>query len=455
MMKFSALLLLATAASFANTPLNDLLAPYIDLTPSDSITALHARPGSLGVSLLRGKDSLSLQATVSVAYRAKILAEAKSEGVAIDSTEPLSPAASSPLAPLALNTSRRTAYVSSQASLSWYIYGIGLPVAAKETDAKVFGGIELLAIPSSIFAHIFLSQNREYGEGQFNGIHDYTWSTMVAGYAGGFALWGEDFAGFQTAAVATAIAYPFALHYGYDYGTRYRDNPGRIDLRSSLAGIGGIGGFILPLALSDGDGSADLRARLAMASILAGYAGGHLLGDAWQPDANVAGGIGSGISQMSLLGALWGVELDKLADIHGTRASAMPFLLGGLGGATFGWHYLKGSPDSHERSGYTALGMWAGYIGACGILLMADGSDRQSDGALVNTLVIGPTVGYLAARALTTDLVETPKDPKRTSKTSWIRGTEFNPIPELAYVRRSPQDGLQKEWRVPGLMIHM
>jgi hypothetical protein len=455
--------LLCAAASFAAPGLTDQLSPYVDLQPQDSVVALHRIPGGLSVDLLQrqSKVSRSISLAVNQANLAKLLAQARTENVAVDSLAPVAAPVDTarrpaPVLGQGLNTSRRWDFVNYQSGISEAIYGWCLPLAfeldnsSSSPNTTTLIGLNLLTVPGSYFGHMAFSNGKEFGDAQFNGIHDYSVSMLVGAYGASYALLGPDLASFKAAAVATAIGYPFAVGLGYDYGTRYDDNPGRISLRSNLAFVGGATGVLTDMLFADEQQSAESATRILAIMATAGYFGGHFLADAWNPGGHVAGGVGDGIGQTALVGALAGTEAGAILDAK-TYTSNVGLILGGvLAGTATGWEFFQGTPDTRERSAYTSLGMTGGLVGGIGLLFLS-GEQDVTRTQVTSFLTIGPAVGYLAARALTSGMTEQVAAPKSSSV---IRGSDFQLLPQLSMVRVGNSDVVHREWSVPGLVIH-
>jgi hypothetical protein len=443
-MRIPCLALALSTTTFA-APLSELLAPYFDLQPQDSVTALRSHSGNLEVDVLHRQtlETRTLRSTASAANTQRLVSQASAEGVAIDTATAVAPVAAPPV--FIPDRSRRWDYINVQSATSGIIYGWTVPLALK-SDGTTFIGINLLSIPGSYLGHILFSRGKEFGDAQFNGVHAYTTAMLVGSYGLGTTLFGPNENSFRVPALATALAYPFAVVQGYEYGSRYRDNPGRIALRSNVAFVGGLVGLLTPFALSP-TLSEESTPRLAAALTTGGYFGGHLLADQWNPGQRVAGGVGDGISQVSILGALAGLEIGAIVNTDEPQANVALIAGGAAAGLVYGWNYFKTSPDSRERSNITALGLSGGFLGGIGALFMSGADSRLG---VTTCLTAGPAIGYLVTRSVTDDLIERDS---RTKSASLVREARFELAPRLAQVRIGRSERLKDEWSIPGLVV--
>lgn len=443
-MRIPCLALSLATTTFA-APLSELLAPYFDLQPQDSVTALRSHSGNLEVDVLhrQTRETRTLRSTASAANTQRLVAQATAEGVAIDTATAVAPVVAPPV--FIPDRSRRWDYINVQSATSEFVYGLAVPIALR-VDGTTFIGINLLSIPGSYLGHILFSRGKEFGDAQYNGVHAYTTAMLVGAYGLGLTTFGATENWFRVPALATALAYPFAVTQGYEYGSRYRDNPGRIALRSNVAFVGGSVGLLTPFLLSS-DMDPESSLRLAAALTTAGYAGGHLLADQWNPGQRVAGGVGDGISQISILGALAGLQIGAIVNTDEPQPNVALVAGGAAAGLAYGWNYFKTSPDSRERSNITALGLSGGFLGGLGAMIMSGADSRLG---VTTCLTAGPAIGYFVTRSVTDDLIERDSGPKSASL---VREARFELAPRLAQVRIGRTERLKDEWSIPGLVV--
>ncbi len=351
------------------------------------------------------------------------------------------------------NCSRRGAYMVNQSVLSSWIYGFSLPLSLT-TRSDIAPSWPALAVPTVVMAHIMYSRDHRIEQNHLSGINDAVFSTLWLSYAAGFTISGADVTGFRIAAITSAATYPLAIHYGYNYGRDQKNDPCRPALRTELGAITGSEALLLAASLSQNEND-DAAVRISAGSALAGYLAGHVAADFWQPDRHIAGGVPSGIAQLTYIGGSLAFGISYATGIS-ENARITSMAVGGMAGTAFGLNFFRDSRDTKGRAGFTLLGMAAVTATSLSMFsysenLFSDNSSTDDDvDQIIPILTVAPLTGYLFARFLTQNFVEPEDGP---TKASWLDHVDFNPVPVLASMRRTPRDAVEKEWRLTGLSV--
>jgi|GEM_PF-2167112 len=443
----------ALAAAGWSATLKDQLSLFATLSATDSVTALHTRTGTIEATVLDRKTGATrtLSTPLNETARDKILEEAKAEKVPVDDSvsappEPLVSEPSNATNAKALSKQYRRQYFWNEFGTSLILYTWGLPVVFQGgVSNTALGGLEILAIPGTYLGNSIFGASRDWNQGNVYGVEQGV-NASLWGAAGVAALVGGDHSYTPRVGFGLAmVGYPFAIHFGYENGANYADNPGRLAMRKDIASDAATASVFVPWLFAENIDNANGFVRLEGAMALAGYAGGYLLANSWKPDQHVPLGNPDGISQWGILGAAAGEEVAALADVQDFKPNVALPLAGYVGGLGVGWFAFQHRNDDEDRAFYNDLGLGGGELAGLGIWLVAHApEDRVS---FTSCMVGGAFAGYLLSDALTSGMQEHPK-----SSTAWIRDVTIDPMPVLALSTR-PDGSAERVWQVPGLQV--
>jgi len=429
--------------------LKDQLSLFATLSPTDSVTALHTRTGTLEATILDQKtgSTRKVSTPLNEVAREKILDQAKAEKVPVDDSVSTS-SLPIPQVVAAQTASKqyRRGYFWNELGTSSYLYGAGLPIVFWDGLSPLPAiGLGILAVPVEYLGHSAFAANRDWTQANVEGVEQAVNMEFWGSGALGAIIGGDDYNALRVAAGAAMIGYPFAIRYGYENGSSFVDNPGRLAMRKDIASDAAVAALFVPYLfvqkVTDGDGFVRMEGAVA----LAGYAGGYLLANTWKPDQHVPLGNPDGIGQWGLLGAAAGEEIAAFADVQGQRPNVALPLAGYIGGLGAGWFAFQHRDDPEERAFYNGMGLGGGELAGLGIWLMTGASDSRM--GFTSCMVGGAFAGYLVSNALTSDMQEHPR-----SSTAWIRDVSIDPLPVLALAAR-PDGSSERIWQVPGLQV--
>ncbi|HXP90406.1 MAG TPA: hypothetical protein VN931_05705 [Fibrobacteria bacterium] len=443
-------LALALASIGWSASLKDQLSLFATLSPTDSVTALHTRTGTLEATILDRKTGATrtLSTPLNETARDNILAEARAEKVPVDDSvkAPVATSQSPTTNAMTLSNQYRRGYFWNELGTSSYLYGAGLPIVFWDGLSPLPAiGLGILAVPVEYLGHSAFAANREWTQANVEGVEQAVNMEFWGSGALGAIIGGDDFNALRVAFGAAMIGYPFAIRYGYENGASYPDNPGRLTMRKDIASDAAVAALFVPYLfvrnVTDGDGFVRMEGAVA----LAGYAGGFVLSNTWKPDQHVALGNPDGIGQWGILGFAAGEEVAALADVQGQRSNVALPLAGYIGGLGAGWFAFQHREDPEERAFYNALGLGGGELAGLGVTLMTGA--YNSRGGFTSCMVGGAFAGYLVSNALTANMQEHPK-----SSNAWIRDVTIDPMPILA-LSAKPDGSPERVWQVPGLQV--
>jgi hypothetical protein len=430
--------------------LKDQLSLFATLTPTDSVTALHTRAGTLEATVLDRKTGATrtVSTPLNETARENILGQAKLEKVPIDDSvsTPAETVPSEAAKAKALSNQYRRQYFWNELGTSSYLYGAGFPIVFWDGLSPLPAiGLGILAVPIEYLGHSSFASNREWTQGNVEGVEQAVNMEFWGSGALGAIIGGDDFNALRFAAGAAMIGYPLAIRYGYENGSAYADNPGRLAMRKDIASDAAVAALFVPNLfvqnVTDGDGFVRMEGAVA----LAGYAGGYFLANSWKPNQHVPLGNPDGISQWGILGFAAGEEVAALVNAKSQRPNVALPLAGYVGGLGAGWVAFQSRNDNEDRAFYNDLGLGGGELAGLGIWLMTGASDTRM--GFTSCMVGGAFAGYLVSNALTADMQEHTK-----SSTAWIRDVTIDPMPVLALAAR-PDGSSERIWQVPGLQV--
>ena len=430
--------------------LKEQLSLFATLSPTDSVTALHTRTGTLEATILDQKTGATrtVRTPLNETARDKILDEAKAEKVPVDDSVSTPPETLTLDAANAKTLSKqyRRQFFWNEFGTSLILYMWGMPVVFQGgLSNTAVAGLEILAIPGTYLGNSIFGATREWNQGNVYGVEQAVNMDLWGSGAVGAILGGADENTFRFGFGLAMLGYPFAIHFGYDNGTLYADNPGRLAMRKDIGSDASTAAFFLPWLFAENIDNANGFIRLEGAVALAGYAGGYLLANNWKPDQHVPLGNPDGISQWGILGAAAGEEVAAIANVQDFRSNVALPLAGYIGGLGAGWYAFQNRNDNDDRAFYNDLGLGGGELAGLGIWLVAHAPDERVP--FTSCMVGGAFAGYLLSNALTADMQEHPR-----SSTAWIRDVSIDPLPVLALAAR-PDGSSERIWQVPGLQV--
>jgi hypothetical protein len=430
--------------------LKDQLSLFATLSPTDTVTALHTRTGTLDATVLDRKTGAmrTVSTPLNEVARGKILDQAKAEKVPVDDSASAPPETLTTDAAnaKALGDQYRRGYFWASLGPSVLLYEFGIPATLSNAfSPQVVVGLDLLAVPAICLGSSVFASGREWNQGNIFGVSDATGTALWGSAALGAIAGGADFEAFQIAFGAAMLSYPFATYIGYGNGSAYADNPGRLSMRTNIGSDLAIAAIAAPLVLLDHIPNPDGFARMEGVLALAGYAGGHFLANTWKRGEHVPLGNPAGISQWGLMGAAAGVELAAVADVNGLHANIALPLGGYVAGLGAGWFAFQSRQDDEDRAFYDGLGAGGGYLAGEGLWYLA--GMPLSRRALTSYLVGGSIAGYLVTSVFTSNMREDSR-----SRKTWIHLVSLDPLPVLALSTR-PDGSSERVWQVPGLQV--
>jgi hypothetical protein len=234
----------------------------------------------------------------------------------------------------------------------------------------------------------------------------------------------------------------------YRHGEQFKDNPGRVNLQSSMALSGLLMGYLFipvwaPDDLSEGTG------RLVMAQLVASGVAGHYASYLYRPDEAVPGGVGTGIWTHTVLGFMAGLTVLAFAETGDARAASGILLAGTAVGFGEGLNFFRNRHDSYEKASYDAMGALGGALVPLGLAILFEaGGDLKTLMALTTAGAIG---GYALTYHFTAHMTEKPRPARFRGHPGF--SLELAPVPE-AYARLDArgEPELAMRVRVPGLM---
>lgn len=424
------LLLTLVAASWAQSPLREQLAPIVDLSPTDTIVSV--REVAESRILLEVRDSGKARtSTLSVASatKSRILAQARVEGVLGEVIDSVRAAA---IYPDSVGRERyRSEFLNSRPLLGATAGLLALEFGLQPKDPATNLGILVLCYPASYIGHKLYAKDRDWTEAHVAGVgygSTFAYVGTLYGTAGLMGISAES--SLRTATFTSLLAYPFGVGLGYRYGERHRTDPGRVHLAHSLATQGAFTGAVLPFVLTDwsrmNDTKSDALFRIDVLSLAAGGFAGHLAGDRLGPDRPVPTGVGLGINTLSSLSAWTGLGIAALSHPESPNAYLGLMLAGNTLGTVAGYRMLVAREETRERATRigmaSSLGMLFGY---CVFLVTSPKMDDPVEQIMAYPIA-GGWAGYLIGTAATR------RDPKHAASRSafgnWVGDFSVNPL---------------------------
>ncbi len=338
-------------------------------------------------------------------------------------------------------------YILSQTAFTGWVYG---PAAAMAFNIpQQAGAFSLLSVATGALGHSLFAWDRMFEDAHIAGTNYMSSAAVFTSYMVPGCLLGSSEYDFNLGNQLLLPAYPLALWYGFHYGDRYIDNPGRIHLQSQFAlngiALGGLG--CLTLFESVETRNYEVATRLLPMSLLGGAIAGHCFTSLYRPDDVITRGVSSGIMHRTIMGALIGWDLIELGEFE--RNIALTFLLTTAGGFAQGLYAYRDNYDTFERGVYNTLGMIGGASFIAGIISL---NKDMAAPKVSTTLTVGAAIsGYALTNFLTRGLERDPA--ARRVNTQSGHSLSLLPVPSLHQIPESEDASVSLSWRVPGLCL--
>jgi hypothetical protein len=262
----------------------------------------------------------------------------------------------------------RLDYVIGQTIYSNYVYSIAAPTALDISSEKVVA-IQLLSVPIAFGSHYYLSRDKEFHDAHVWSANYFAGNSLFLSYTVPLVILGFDDNSYRTGSFVAMGAYPLSLWMAYRHGEQFKDNPGRVNLQSSMALSGLLMGYLFIPVWASFDGG-EGTGRLVMAQLVASGVAGHYASYLYRPDDVVPGGVGTGIWTHTVLGFMGGLTLLTFAETGDVRAASGILLAGTAVGFGEGLNFFRNRHDSYEKARYDAMGALGGALVPLGLAIL-------------------------------------------------------------------------------------
>lgn len=430
------------------------------LAPDDSLLAARrVAPDTLEVERLSASGTFATtRAYIPAPYLEKIAAAHPSVATPASSRTPLLHVAETTA--VEPNKARiREDYMGGQLGVSAYLYGVALPsVVELESRASVL--LPAFLITGSLAAHAIYSLNVPVTQAEVLGMNYVSAGSVMASYAGVYALRGSGSGTFDAGSVIALATYPVSLVPGYRLGARYNDAPGILYKRVASAGIFGGTGLILPWVYYESP-ARDTYLRLSAAQFLAFGVAGHWIGDLYRPGEALSDGVTTGIFTHMGFGTLVGSALAVSLEPDDSRVVTGVILGSSLAGLAEGLWFFHDRNDDAEKANYAGFGTLGGMLLTGSVAWAASASAEGTMWLLAGGALGGYTIVY---RGLSQREQREERSPRRASRSSggssssgFVKDVSLSLAPVAESGRVSPDDpraargGYTTRYRVPGI----